>query len=153
MTTKTVITYGTFDLFHIGHLNLLRRLRALGDRLVVGISTDAFNAVKGKKSIVPYEHRAAIGGALRQVDAVFPEETWDQKRADITRENASIFAMGDDWVGKFDNLSDLCQVIYLPRTRDISTTEIRQMVAALHEEKVAELQHAVQHLGQLVSRL
>jgi glycerol-3-phosphate cytidylyltransferase len=150
---KTIITYGTFDLFHIGHLNLLRRLRALGDRLVVGVSTDEFNALKGKKTIVPYEHRAAIVASVRTVDAVFPEHSWEQKRDDIRREGAHIFAMGDDWAGRFDDLSDSCEVIYLPRTRDISTTDIKQMVKALHDEQVTELRHAVQHLGQLVDRL
>jgi glycerol-3-phosphate cytidylyltransferase len=150
---KTVITYGTFDLFHIGHINLLRRLRALGDRLVVGVSTDGFNAIKGKKTIVPYEHRAAIVAALRQVDAVFPEHDWEQKRGDIVREQAAIFAMGDDWLGKFDELSDLCEVVYLPRTRDVSTTEIKQMVNALHADKVAEIRHAMRHLGRLVDGL
>ena len=150
---KTVITYGTFDLFHIGHLNLLRRLKALGDRLVVGVSTDEFNAVKGKKTIVPFEHRLAIVGAVRQVDSVFPENDWGQKRADILREKAAIFAMGDDWVGKFDELNDICEVVYLPRTRDVSTTEIRQMVAMLHAERIATLKHAAQHVCDLVGKL
>lgn len=149
----TVITYGTFDLFHIGHLRLLQRLRSLGDRLVVGVSTDEFNAVKGKKTIVPYAHRADIVAAIREVDAVFPEDDWAQKRGDIVREQADIFAMGDDWVGRFDDLSDLCKVVYLPRTREVSTTEIRQMVTALHAERVAELQRAVQHVQDLVGRL
>lgn len=150
---KTIITYGTFDLFHIGHLNLLQRLRNLGDRLVVGVSTDEFNAIKGKKTIVCYEHRAAIVSALRQVDAVFPEQDWAQKRADIVREKADIFAMGDDWVGKFDDLRDVCDVIYLPRTPDVSTTEIRQLVSALQADRIAELQRAVQHVSELVARM
>lgn len=149
----TVITYGTFDLFHIGHLRLLQRLRGLGDRLVVGVSTDEFNALKGKKTVVPYAHRADIVAAIREVDAVFPEQRWEQKRDDIQRERADIFAMGDDWVGRFDDLSDLCKVVYLPRTRDVSTTEIRQMVNALHLDRVAELQRAVQHVQDLVARL
>ena len=149
----TVITYGTYDLFHIGHLRLLQRLRGLGDRLVVGVSTDEFNALKGKKTIVPYAHRADIVASIREVDAVFPEQHWEQKRDDIVREKADIFAMGDDWVGRFDDLSDLCKVVYLPRTRDVSTTEIRQMVNALHTERVAELQRAVQHVQDLVGRL
>lgn len=149
----TVITYGTFDLFHIGHLRLLQRLRGLGDRLVVGVSTDEFNAVKGKKTVVPYAHRADIVASIREVDVVFPEDNWAQKRDDIVRERADIFAMGDDWVGRFDDLSDLCKVVYLPRTRDVSTTEIRQMVTALHAERVDELQRAVQHVQDLVTRL
>lgn len=150
---KTVITYGTFDLFHIGHLRLLQRLRGLGDRLVVGVSTDDFNAIKGKKTVVSFEHRIEIVRAVRHVDLAFPETNWEQKRDDIRREQADIFAMGDDWVGKFDDLEDLCEVVYLPRTRDISTTEIRQMVAALHADKVAELRSATDHLQRIVNAL
>jgi glycerol-3-phosphate cytidylyltransferase len=150
---KTIITYGTFDLFHIGHLNLIRRLRALGDRLVVGISTDEFNSLKGKRTVVPFQHRASIVAAIKSVDSVFPEQTWDQKREDIKREGAHIFAMGDDWAGKFDDLSDICEVIYLPRTRDVSTTEIKQMVKAMHDDHVAELRRTVEQLSEVVNRL
>ncbi|MFX1766408.1 adenylyltransferase/cytidyltransferase family protein [Paraburkholderia sp. A1RI-2L] len=125
---KIVITYGTFDLFHIGHLKLLTRLRALGDRLVVGVSTDEFNAVKGKRTTIPYIDRAAIVAALSVVDAVFPEDNWDQKRTDIARFGAHVFGMGDDWKGRFDDLGDICEVVYLPRTPDVSTTEIRAQV-------------------------
>lgn len=149
----TVITYGTFDLFHIGHVNLLRRLRELGDRLVVGCSTDEFNAVKGKQSIMPYEHRAGILRAMRYVDSVFPEEGWEQKRADIAREGAQIFAMGDDWVGKFDDLGDVCDVVYLPRTREISSTDIRQMLHAMQQDRVLEIKRATEHVLALVSGL
>lgn len=150
---KTVITYGTFDLFHIGHVNLLRRLRELGNRLVVGCSTDEFNAVKGKQSAMPYEHRAGILRAIRYVDAVFPEESWEQKRADIAREGAHVFAMGDDWVGEFDDLGDVCEVVYLPRTRDVSTTDIRQMLHGLQQERVSELRRVAQHMLTLASEL
>lgn len=150
---KTVITYGTFDLFHIGHINLLKRLRDLGNRLVVCCSSDEFNQLKGKKTIMPYEHRAEILRSLRFVDKVIPETCWEQKRNDIKEQNATIFAMGDDWVGKFDDLSDICQVIYLPRTQDISTTEIRQMVHALHSEQIYELKNTISHLNQIIQRL
>lgn len=150
---NTVITYGTFDLFHIGHVRLLKRLRDLGDRLVVGVSTDEFNAGKGKTSVMPYQHRAEIVAASRYVDHVFPESSWDQKPADIKREGARIFAMGDDWVGKFDHLGDICEVVYLPRTRDISSTEIRQLLHALQQERVHELRRATEHLHQLVAAL
>jgi glycerol-3-phosphate cytidylyltransferase len=149
----TVITYGTFDLFHIGHVNLLRRLRELGDRLVVGCSTDEFNAIKGKQSIMPYEHRAGILRAMRYVDSVFPEAAWEQKRADIAREGAQIFAMGDDWVGKFDDLGDVCDVVYLPRTREISSTDIRQMLHAMQQDRVLEIKRATEHVLALVSGL
>jgi glycerol-3-phosphate cytidylyltransferase len=150
---KTVITYGTFDLFHIGHLRLLQRLRSLGDRLVVGVSTDEFNALKGKKTVVPYDHRVDIVRAVRHVDQAFPEQRWDQKREDIVREGAHIFAMGDDWMGKFDDLEDLCEVVYLPRTRDVSTTEIKQLVAALQADRLAELRAVSEHLQRVVQSL
>jgi len=123
---KTVITYGTFDILHAGHINLLRRARALGDRLVVGLSSDQFNQSKHKSSLLTYENRRAVLESIRWVDEVFPETGWDQKVDDIKRYAADIFVMGHDWEGKFDFLSEYCQVCYLPRTEDISTTEIKQ---------------------------
>jgi len=141
MTTArplTVLTYGTFDLFHIGHLRLIERLRELGDRLVIGISTDEFNAEKGKHSIIPYADRAAIVAAIRGVDSVFPERDWDQKVADIKRLGADIFAMGDDWAGKFDHLSAHCQVVYLERTAGISSTRIKGQLIPRSDKPVAE---------------
>ena len=126
---KTVLTYGTFDLFHVGHVHLLRRLSELGDRLIVGCSTDEFNDIKGKKCIMPYEDREIILRACRYVDDVIPESSWDQKPGDIQRLDADIFAMGDDWAGKFDDLGAYCDVIYLPRTEGVSTTGLRWIVA------------------------
>ena len=123
-----IITYGTFDLLHIGHLNLLERLRALGDELFVAVSTDEFNAVKGKKCVVSYEDRARLVSALKCVTEVLPERTWEQKAEDIKRLNVDILAMGDDWEGKFDEFGNLCRVIYLPRTEGISTTFIRETI-------------------------
>ncbi|MEL6682207.1 MAG: adenylyltransferase/cytidyltransferase family protein [Pseudomonadota bacterium] len=128
---KTVITYGTFDLFHLGHVRLLRRLAALGDTLIVACSTDEFNAKKGKKSVMSFEQRVEILEACRYVSKVIPENTWEQKRDDILREKADVFGMGDDWAGKFDDLIDICEVVYLPRTDDISTTLLRQEVQKL----------------------
>lgn len=128
---KTVITYGTFDLFHVGHVRLLERLSKLGSKLIVGVSTDEFNAKKGKFSVFPYEQRAEIVGSLGCVDMVFREETWDQKVADIQKYKAAIFAMGSDWEGKFDELKEHCEVQYLPRTKGISSTDIKTM---LHED-------------------
>jgi glycerol-3-phosphate cytidylyltransferase len=122
---KTILTYGTFDLFHIGHLRILERLRSLGDRLVVGCSTDSFNELKGKRTIVRFEDRLEILRSCRHVDIAFPENSWDQKRSDIVKYEVNIFGMGDDWTGKFDDLSDLCEVTYLPRTPAISTTELK----------------------------
>ncbi len=125
---KTVISYGTFDLFHLGHVRLLRRLAALGDRLVIGCSTDEFNVSKGKQSVMSYAQRVEILESCRFVDRVFPENTWDQKRDDILREGAHIFGMGSDWEGKFDSLSDIVEVVYLPRTDGVSTTQLRELV-------------------------
>lgn len=123
--TKTVITYGTFDILHAGHINLLRRARDLGNRLVVGLSSDRFNMGKHKSSLLSYENRKAVLEAIRYVDLVFPEETWEQKVEDIRKYEVDIFVMGDDWAGKFDFLSAHCEVIYLSRTPEISTTEIK----------------------------
>lgn len=125
---KTVITYGTFDILHIGHINLLRRARELGDRLVVGLSSDEFNRGKHKSSLLNYENRKVVLESIRYVDEVFPEHTWEQKVDDMHRYGASIFVMGDDWRGKFDFLSAHCEVVYLPRTESISTTEIKRSI-------------------------
>ncbi|RUO43787.1 glycerol-3-phosphate cytidylyltransferase [Aliidiomarina taiwanensis] len=124
----TVITYGTFDLFHVGHVNLLKRAQALGDRLIVAVSTDEFNESKGKVTLVPYEQRVAILEACRYVDLVIPESSWEQKRQDIAKHEIDTFVMGNDWQGKFDDLSDLCEVVYLDRTKDISSSAIKQAV-------------------------
>lgn len=124
---KTVITYGTFDILHYGHVNLLRRARELGDKLVVGLSTDEFNAIKGKKTYYPYSERKLMLESIRYVDDVFPEESWEQKIEDIKKYSADIFVMGDDWKGKFDFLKDYgINVVYLPRTEGISTTQIKE---------------------------
>lgn len=123
--TRTILTYGTFDLFHIGHLRILERASALGDRLIVGVSTDTFNAKKGKKSVIPFEHRRDIVAALRFVDLVIAEEDWEQKVEDIRAHGVHVFAMGDDWLGKFDFLSDYCEVRYLARTPEISSTGLK----------------------------
>lgn len=123
---KIVLTYGTFDMFHIGHLNLLNRLKSLGDKLIVAVSTDEFNSIKGKKTLIPFEQRALIVQNIKCVDIVIAEENWEQKIDDIKKYNVDIFAMGDDWQGKFDFLKDYCEVIYLPRTQNISTTELKK---------------------------
>ena len=123
-----VLTYGTFDLFHHGHVRLLARLSALGDRLTVGVSTDAFNAIKGKSCVIPYRDRVEVLRACRYVDDVIPEHHWDQKPEDIDRLQVDIFGMGSDWAGYFDHLETLCRVVYLPRTPEVSTTDIRARV-------------------------
>ena len=123
---KRVITYGTFDLLHYGHINLLKRAKALGDYLIVALSTDEFNALKGKKSYFAYEKRKALLEAIRYVDLVIPEENWEQKVNDIHEYHVDTFVIGDDWEGKFDFLKkEGCEVIYLSRTPEISTTQIK----------------------------
>lgn len=126
---RTVITYGTFDLFHVGHVNLLRRARLLGERLIVAVSTDKFNAEKGKRAFFSYQDRSEILEACRYVDLVIPEVSWDQKRSDIANHSVDIFVMGDDWLGKFDFLSELCEVQYLPRTEGISSSLVKDTLA------------------------
>ena len=122
---RRVITYGTFDLLHYGHIRLLQRCKAQGDYLVVALSTDEFNAGKGKKSYFSWDDRKNMLEAIRYVDLVIPENTWEQKRSDIEKYHIDTFVMGDDWEGKFDDLKDLCDVVYLPRTPEISTTKIK----------------------------
>lgn len=122
---KKVITYGTFDMLHYGHINLLRRARALGDYLIVALSSDSFNAIKNKQSFFHYEHRRQMLEAIRYVDLISPENDWEQKREDIIKHNVNIFVMGNDWEGKFDFLKDICEVVYLERTPEISTTRIK----------------------------
>ena len=135
----TVITYGTFDLFHVGHVRLLQRLRTLGDRLVVGCSTDEFNSTKGKKTAMPYEQRQEVLLACRYVDEVFPEKNWEQKSEDIMRFSADIFAMGDDWAGHFDDLETICRVVYLPRTEGVSSTDLKNLIVAQFQEKLVSI--------------
>lgn len=123
---KRVITYGTFDLLHYGHINLLRRAKALGDYLIVVLSTDEFNwNEKRKKCYFTYEIRKQLLEAIRYVDLVIPEENWDQKISDVKEYHIDTFVMGDDWAGKFDFLKPYCEVVYLPRTPEISTTQIK----------------------------
>lgn len=124
---KRIITYGTFDLLHYGHINLLKRAKGLGDYLIVALSTDEFNAIKGKKSFFSYEKRKALLEAIRYVDLVIPEDNWEQKKTDVHEYHIDIFVMGDDWSGKFDFLKEEgVEVVYLPRTPEISTTVIKE---------------------------
>ena len=122
---KRVITYGTFDLIHYGHINLLERARRLGDYLIVGLSTNEFNAIKNKKCYFSCEERKRLLEAIRYVDLVIPEEAWEQKASDIKLYQIDTFVIGDDWEGKFDELKSLCEVVYLNRTPEVSTTKIK----------------------------
>ncbi|KKP97505.1 MAG: Glycerol-3-phosphate cytidylyltransferase [Candidatus Moranbacteria bacterium GW2011_GWE1_36_7] len=123
---KKVITYGTYDLLHEGHINLLKRARALGDYLIVGLSTDEFNALKHKEAFLPYAQRKIVLESIKYVDEVIPEENWEQKISDIKNNEVDVFVMGDDWNGKFDELKEFCEVVYLPRTPIISTTRLKE---------------------------
>ena len=140
---KRVITYGTFDLLHYGHIELLKRAKALGDYLIVVLSTDEFNwNEKRKKCYFTYEQRKALVEAVRYVDLVIPEENWEQKISDVQKYDVDIVVMGSDWAGsdKFDYLKDYCEVVYLPRTEGISTTQIKEELG---------LQEAVNGVNQL----
>ena len=123
---RRVITYGTYDLLHVGHINLLRRAKALGDYLIVALSTDEINEFKGKKAYHNYEERKMMLEALRYVDLVIPEASWEQKPDDIKEYHVDLFVIGDDWEGEFDYLKELCEVVYLSRTDGVSTTKIKQ---------------------------
>src|SRR5690625_3683281 len=120
---KKVITYGTFDLIHPGHINILRRARELGDYLIVGLSTDEFNKTKNKQAFHNYESRKYIVESIRYVNQIIPEKNWEQKINDIKKYEIDLLVMGDDWQGKFDHLKNHCEVVYLPRTEGISTTK------------------------------
>lgn len=124
---RKILTYGTYDVLHRGHINLLRRAKERGDYLIVGISTDEFNAIKGKKSYYDYETRKEMLEAIKYVDEVIPECAWDQKPGDIAKYGADEVVMGSDWEGneKFEALRQYCDVYYLPRTEGISSTQIK----------------------------
>ena len=123
---KRVITYGTFDILHYGHVNLLKRAKALGDYLIVALSSDEFNQIKNKKSYYTYEQRKILLEACKYVDLVIPETNWEQKVSDIQKYHVNTFVMGDDWKGKFDFLKDYCEVIYLPRTPDVCSSKTKE---------------------------
>jgi glycerol-3-phosphate cytidylyltransferase len=128
---KRVITYGTFDVIHWGHINLLKRAKELGDYLIVGLSSDEFNALKNKKSYYSYAQRKLLIESCRYVDMVIPENNWEQKIDDIKKYNVDVFVMGDDWEGKFDFLKDYCEVVYLPRTPDVSSSKTKEYLNSI----------------------
>ena len=134
---RRILTYGTFDLLHYGHINILKRAKALGDYLIVALSTDEFNAIKNKKAYHNYETRKQMLEAIRYVDLVIPENAWEQKVQDVQKYDVDVVVMGDDWAGsdKFNYLQEYCEVVYLPRTPGISTTKIKQELH-LNEPKV-----------------
>ncbi len=122
---KRIITYGTFDLMHYGHIRLLKRAKALGDYVIVGLSTDEFNQQKDKKAYHNFETRKKMLEAIRYVDLVIPEDSWDQKKNDIEKYQVDVFCIGDDWEGEFDDLNSSCEVHYFSRTKGVSTTKIK----------------------------
>lgn len=150
--SKVVLTYGTFDLFHVGHLNLLQRLKELGDYLVVGVSTDEFNATKGKQTIVPFEDRQRIVQNIKCVDLAIAENNWDQKVGDIEKYGVSIFGMGADWSGHFDALKAHCEVVYLPRTEGISSTSMKKLLRVLDKAHVDDLRQALNVISAIIDR-
>lgn len=147
-----VITYGTFDLFHIGHLRLLQRLSEMGE-LTVAVSTDEFNAGKGKKTIIPFEHRIEIVRSIRYVHRAIPEESWEQKIDDVKKYGIDRFVIGEDWAGKFDFLKPHCEVVYLPRTEGISTTELKRSLGVFGSIDKAEVVKALEVLEALKNSL
>lgn len=125
---KRILTYGTFDLLHYGHLNILKKCKNLGDQLIVGISSDEFNSLKGKTSVMTFEERKEFLENIKYVDKVIREDNWEQKVNDILKYRIDVLVMGDDWKGQFDHLKEYCDVVYLPRTECISTTEIKKLL-------------------------
>ena len=146
----TGITYGTFDVFHIGHLNLLERIRQKCDYLIVAVSTDEFNKIKGKISFQEYSARARIIDALSCVNEVIPEKTWDQKRNDISNLNINKFFMGSDWTGKFDDLKDIVEVVYLDRTPDVSSSELRLYFSSTMKNALKDISKAGEELERCI---
>ena len=146
---KIVLTYGTFDMFHIGHLELLKRLKNLGTKLIVAVSSDEFNELKGKKTIIPYSQRASIVEAIKYVDVVIPEHDWEQKEKDIKKYNVDIFCMGHDWEGKFDELKEFCEVVYLPRTEGISSTDLKDALNKIDKININDINKAFEILKRL----
>ncbi len=150
---KRAITYGTFDMFHIGHLELLKRMKTLATEVVVAVSTDEFNEVKGKKTIIPYDQRSQIIDALVYVDKVIPENSWNQKINDVQNHDIDLFVMGDDWEGKFDFLKTHCDILYLPRTGGISSSKLKTSLDTLSSINTDEINQAFEILKRIKENL
>lgn len=142
---KTVITYGTFDLLHYGHIELMRRAKELaeGGQLIVAVSSNEFNAIKGKTTRMSFAKRKELVSAVRYVDKVIAEESWDQKKDDIKKYSVDLFVMGNDWEGKFDELKELCEIVYLQRTPSIASSAIKKVINDIEKEIVADLENKV----------
>lgn len=151
--SKKVITYGTFDMFHIGHLNLIERARSLGDELIVAVSTDEFNQSKGKKTLISFEQRKKIIQSIKFVDLAIAERDWSQKIEDIKRYDIDIFVIGDDWKGKFDFLKPYCEVVYLERTKAISSTGLKEALKGFYNLDIEKLENAVDTINMIVKAI
>lgn len=143
---KKIITYGTFDLLHKGHINILRRAKELGDHLTVAISSDEFNKLKNKTSFYGFEERKFLLEAIKYVDEVIPENDWEQKTTDVQEKDIDVFVMGDDWEGKFDFLKEFCEVQYLPRTEWISTTQLKSTLKWINNENINKMEEVLEAL-------
>lgn len=150
---KIALTYGTFDLFHYGHLRLFQRIKEFADYLIVGVSTDEFNQLKGKKTIIPFENRIEIVRNIKYVDEVIAEESWEQKINDIKQFKVHCLVMGDDWKGRFDELQQYCEVIYLPRTDGISSSTIRNSLYEIKNLNLKSINSALEILQQIRNQL
>lgn len=147
----TILTYGTFDMLHVGHVRLLQRLHEVADRVIVGVSSDAFNSSKGKRAMLSEEDRLEIVSSLRYVHHSFLESSWEQKEVDIARFGADAIAMGDDWIGRFDHLRSHCAVLYLPRTEGVSSSALRATMAPLLADRVGALKDALDAVSALLA--
>ena len=143
---KKIITYGTFDLLHKGHINILKRAKDLWDHLTVAISSDEFNKIKNKTSFYSFEERKFLLEAIKYVDEVIPENDWEQKTRDVQERNIDIFVMGDDWEWKFDFLKEYCEVKYLPRTEGISTTKLKSTLKGINNENINKIEEVLDAL-------
>ena len=143
---KKIITYWTFDMLHKWHINILKRAKELWDYLIVWISSDEFNKLKNKKSFYSYEERKYLLEAIKYVDEVIPENNWEQKKEDIKKYNIDTFVMWNDWEWKFDELKELCEVVYLPRTPDISTTKLKNTLKSINSESIENIEKALESL-------
>lgn len=150
---KTAITYGTFDLFHYGHLYLFQRIKEFADFLIVAVSTDDFNSIKGKQSIIPFENRFEIVKSIKYVDLTIAETCWEQKLDDIKKFNVDYLVMGDDWKGKFDEFKNYCEVIYLPRTEGISSSLLRNSLSEIKNINLSHLNNALELLNLFKNQL